>query len=123
MSRYFSYISDPLLSCPCCGDRGMVTAFLEKLDLMREEYGRPIRISSGYRCAHYNSKVSSTGIDGPHTTGRAVDIPCRGEDAHELLGLAFKHGFTGIGVSQKGSKRFIHLDNLNHNLRPWLWSY
>jgi hypothetical protein len=37
-----------------------------------------------------------------------------------------KMGFSGIGVSQKGDSRFIHLDDLedsNERPRPWVWSY
>jgi hypothetical protein len=32
-------------------------------------------------------------------------------------------GFTGIGVQQKGSRRFIHLDVLQNPPRPNVWSY
>lgn len=101
----------------------MVTSFLERMDAIREDYG-PIIVSSGYRCSHYNSIVSTTGHNGPHTTGRAVDVPVYGEDATRLIKIALNHGMTGIGVHQKGphNKRFIHLDDLT-NMRPWIWSY
>jgi zinc D-Ala-D-Ala carboxypeptidase len=39
------------------------------------------------------------------------------------LRLAFKLGFTGIGVQQKGSGRFIHLDTMEGGTRPTVWSY
>ena len=125
MSLYFNYETDPLLACPHCGDKGMVTSFLKRLDAMREAFGRPIRISSGYRCSHYNAQVSHTGRAGPHTTGRAVDIQCHGEDALILTRLAIDHGMTGIGINQKGAykNRFLHVDDLKIDLRPWLWSY
>jgi len=124
VSKYFTYTGDPLLACPHCGDRGMVTTFLDKMDSIREDFGRPLVVSSGYRCSHYNSIVSSTGKSGPHTTGRAMDVLVSGEDAYEIIALAPKYGITGIGVSQKGphNKRFLHLDDLKH-LRPWVWSY
>ena len=57
-------------------------------------------VSSGYRCPEYNDQVSSSGLTGPHTTGRAVDVVCSG-DALKIMELAIKHGMTGIGVSQK----------------------
>lgn len=124
MSKYFTYSCDPMLACPCCGDKGMNMAFLDKMDEIRKEYG-PIRISSGYRCAQYNAKLSSTGFCGPHTTGRAVDVPVYGEDAIRLIRIALNKGMTGVGVKQKGphNKRFIHLDDLSNGIRPWIWSY
>jgi hypothetical protein len=71
--------------------------------------------------------VSTTGFDGPHTTGKAADILVYGEDALLLLKLALARGFTGIGISQKGDihSRFIHLDILAQPdyPRPFLWSY
>ena len=46
------------------------------LDLIQEarnELG-PLSINSGYRCSTHNAAVSSTGPNGPHTTGNSVDI-------------------------------------------------
>lgn len=103
----------------------MDTQYLYMLNKLREEFGKPMIVSSGYRCPAYNARLSSSGRAGPHTTGKAVDIVVSGSDAHRLIGLAIKHGFSGIGVSQKGkmSRRFVHIDNLNTALRPWVWSY
>lgn len=126
--KYFSHETDTMLACPCCGERGMNDAFMQRLDNFRANLGIPLTISSGYRCPKYNAKISSSGEDGPHTTGRAVDVVVMGIQAHELLSLAGAHGFTGIGVKQKGDHkgRFIHLDNLEQRdgfMRPWIWSY
>jgi len=37
--------------------------------------------------------------------------------------LALELGFTGIGVQQKGTGRFPHLDTLEEPPRPNVWSY
>jgi hypothetical protein len=37
-------------------------------------------------------------------------------------GIAMEAGFTGIGVQQKGTGRFLHLDTLEGDLRPTVWS-
>ena len=66
--------------------------------------------------------MSSTGVDGPHTTGRAIDISVNRNEAITVLNAALFLGFTGIGVNQKGNSRFLHLDNLEAN-RPTIWSY
>ena len=118
--RYFS-INE--FKCSHCGLVEMNTDFLYKLDNLRKDFGKPIIISSGYRCPQHNEAVSSTGLGGPHTTGKACDILVSGHDAYDLLKLVVNHGFKGIGINQKGPSRFIHLDMIDSNLRPWLWSY
>lgn len=97
--------------------------FMQRLYELREAYGKPMIITSGYRSPDYNKKVAETGSAGPHTTGRAADIAIRGTDAYMLLKLAMERGFTGIGVQQKGESRFMHLDDITSPARPNLWSY
>lgn len=113
--------------CHCgCGRAEMSQVFLEKLDHLRTLYGKPMPVVSGYRCPSHNAKVSHTGQTGPHTTGKAADISVSRGDAHRLLYIALQLGFTGIGVQQKGSSRFLHLDMLTDapgQPRPTIWSY
>jgi len=121
------HFHDYELRCSHCGQNAMQPDFLEKLERLRLEYGGPLVISSGYRCPVFNSSFRS-GPQGPHTTGRAVDIVVRGRRARRLLKNALEIGFTGIGVKQKGTGRFLHLDDLTadnypHGPRPWVWSY
>lgn len=129
--------------CSCgCGRADMEPEFMRRLQRLRSHYNRPMVITSGYRCPDYNARVGTTGRDGPHTTGKAVDVAVRGADARDLASMAMTYGFTGIGVQQKGEGRFLHLDLLPVNdpgsdpddpdnddydpdqpPRPWLWSY
>lgn len=117
------------LRCKGTGQLMMVGAFLDKLQGLRDRYGAPLTISSGYRAPAHNDLVSSTGRTGPHTTGRAVDIKIYGRDFLELLTLVLaSRKFTGIGISQKGPResRFLHIDDLEdgpHCPRPWPWTY
>lgn len=112
--------------CKHCGEEKMDGPFLELLDELRTRCGFPLIVTSGYRCPVHNQRVSTTGPDGPHTTGRAVDIAVSRHRAYTLLRHAIDLGFTGIGIQQKGASRFIHLDTLEepeHAPRPTLWSY
>lgn len=112
--------------CPCgCGKADMDQDSLEMFYLMRKACEFPWIITSGYRCPGYNMQISSTGAEGPHTTGKAMDIAISGEKAHQLITLAANFGIKGIGVSQKGdhSSRFIHIDFIDEGTRPWIWSY
>jgi len=113
------------LACPSTGSLLLVPEFMDKLHALRMAYSRPMVITSGYRCPAYNDSLSTTGRDGPHTTGRAVDVLVSGSDAHRLVGIAIHLGFKGIGLKQKGphNKRFIHLDDLTEGPRPWVWTY
>lgn len=121
--RYFSLDE---FACKHCRQNLIDHAFVQELDDLRHNLGFPLVISSGYRCPDHNAKVSSTGRTGPHTTGRAADIAVSHARAHEVLQVAMTMGFSGIGVNQKGSSRFIHLDVLPDapgQPRPTVWSY
>jgi uncharacterized protein YcbK (DUF882 family) len=120
------HFTEAEMRCKGTGRCLMDPAFMDRLEALRQAFAKPMPITSGYRAPEYNVRVSSTGLDGPHTTGRAVDVRVTGADALRLVSLAVAHGFTGIGVSQKGGARFIHLDDLTpggRHPRPTLWSY
>jgi zinc D-Ala-D-Ala carboxypeptidase len=114
--------SEKEFACSHTGECDMREDFLDALQTMRGIYDKPMTITSGYRHPTHpiEAKKSSPGA---HTTGCAADIACSGAEAYELLQIAFELGFTGIGVSQKGSARFIHLDMLETPPRPNVWSY
>lgn len=115
------------LMCKDSGECRMSPYFMDRLEKLREAYGKPLIVRSGYRSPAYNQKVSTTGPDGPHTHGRAIDVYVAGTDAYNLMALATAAGFTGIGIKQKESGRFMHLDDLTaldgFSTRPWVWTY
>lgn len=128
--------------CPSCkntGAEGMNPNLIKLLDAMREHFGQPITITSGYRCAAYNKKVG--GISGSqHTLGNAADfyIAKQSEtyagrieaikwaiDYARINGLKFRYGYTvdtnGVGLgfyddgigkktTSKTMGRAIHID-------------
>ena len=121
------------MMCHCgCGEDSMDMDFMDILQNIREDMNRPLKISSGVRCAEHNSVVSSTGIFGPHvprTEGtKAADIIIAGADALRFIDTARKHGISGVGISQRGdhAKRFVHIDTLSADdghPRPTVWTY
>ncbi len=120
------HFAEAEMRCKGSGRCAMDPTFMDRLEALRVAFGRPMPVTSGYRAPEHNAKVSATGRDGPHTTGRAVDVAVAGAEALTLVGLAIARGFTGIGVAQKGAARFIHLDDLSpggRHPRPALWSY
>ena len=120
------YFTEDELKCTHCGKSGMDKDFMVRIEALREQLGFPFPVNSAYRCPEHpiEERKSSPGA---HSTGQAIDIGVQGEKAHMLLDAALQAGFTGIGVSQKGSLgRFIHLDDLegsSERPRPTVWSY
>ena len=123
----FRYFQLGEFACQCGCDQNLIDhQFVTELDDLRHRLGFALLITSGYRCPDYNAKVSSTGRAGPHTTGRAADLGVDRTRAYEVVQTALLMQFTGIGVKQHGSSRFIHLDNLPNGPgqpRPTVWSY
>jgi uncharacterized protein YcbK (DUF882 family) len=104
----------------------MSPEFMDALDELREAYGKPLRVTSGYRCPEHPIEARKASA-GAHSTGKAIDLAVDRGEAYEVLKLALAMDvFTGIGVQQKGSGRFIHLDACEEpemSPRPTVWSY
>lgn len=92
-------------NCPCCGENGMKTNFLNKLDEARELAGIPFRVNSGYRCWKHNLEVKGSPTSS-HLTGWAADIRV-GSDHHrfKMVLAAMRTEIHGIGVYTS----FLHL--------------
>ena len=127
--KYFHPDRDRKMACRGTGRIVIVPRFMHLMDQLRERFGRPIQINSWYRSPEHNAAVSKkTGVDGPHTTGEAVDISIYGDLALRLAAIAYELGFAGFGWKQTGvrSGRFLHLDCLDPSARhprPWVWTY
>ena len=120
-----TYFSQHEFKCSHTGKCEMNPDFIDKLNDLRLAFGQPMRIPSGVRAVTHPIEAKKK-TSGAHTTGQAADIAISREDAFHLLSLALSKGFTGIGIQQKGSGRFIHLDTLQNTEerpRPTIWSY
>ena len=99
--------------------------YMVQLVWLRRNLGWPLPVSSGFRCINWDNEIRGAGV---HPTGHSSDILIYGHRVWELLRLALKAGFTGIGLKQYGPhrKRFVHLDDLlngPNRPRPWIWTY
>ena len=110
----------------------MQPKFLEALQTLREKFGKPLSISSGYRDATTHPIESEKTEPGIHAYGLAADILISHSSAYDLLEAVLSlNMFTGIGINQKGhpGRRFIHLDMATPKyyrmdvIRPTIWSY
>lgn len=120
--EFFDPAKDTKLACSHCGAMLMDEFFMRLLDEIRRDAGFPFHVTSGYRCPIHNDAVSSTGLSGPHTTGRAVDIAANNSAMRKrIIEVALKHKIPRIGIA----KSFIHLDNLlaNDGFPEGVWPY
>lgn len=116
----FKFFTEKEMSCKQTGECEMDSDFMIRLEAVREEFGKPMRITSAYRSV-LHSEERNKAKPGTHAHGIAVDVALMGADAYELVAIALRHGFTGIGVSQReGKGRYIHLDT---GSRKAIWSY
>lgn len=148
--KYAPHFAEDEFRCKHTGKVEMQAEFMDRFHRLRRIYGKPmdIRGGRGYRDATHPIEARKA-RPGSHAKGRAADTPVSHEDARRLLFAAvlvsaveagflteqeavvwlpelLKHGFTGIGVQQKGSGRFIHLDDCGPAEiapRPHVWSY
>lgn len=122
--KYKNFTADEF-KCSHCGANEMKPEFMDRLQQLRTAYNKPMKITSGYRCPKHPIEVAK-GKPGAHASGMAADIGVQGAESHRLLQLALELGFTGIGVQQKGTGRFLHLDLIPTSIdfpRPTVWSY
>jgi len=125
MSWESPYFTSEEMKCSHTGLEKMDAKFMEMLTELRVAYAKPMRVTSAYRDATHPIESKKT-KPGAHATGKAADIAVERGEAYEVLKLALEIGFTGIGVAQKGSGRFLHLDICNSDdgmIRPTVWSY
>lgn len=107
------------LSCPCCGVMGMNRKFLKRLEAIREDYGKPMKLNSSFRCAEHNAAIGAK-PSSSHVMGKAVDIACEGSrNRYELLRVLITH-VCRIGIGEG----FIHIDtDLANKLPDVIWTY
>ena len=98
--------------CPCgCGQQSVDTELAEKLQLIRDALGKPIKITSGYRCLKHNQDVNG-GTNSRHRYGMAADWRLKDRSVNPVaLGIiAQAVGFGGVGIYWYGGNAFCHAD-------------
>ena len=122
-----SYFNSSEFACKCCGEIIVSAWLVHLLNKVRESYGKPMIVTSGYRCKKRNKKLGGR-ENSAHRKGTAADIKCTtSKDRYKLTQLALEAGFKRIGICEeyKGDKLrgFIHLDVDNDLVSKVLWVY
>ena len=99
--------------CRCHATRCHMTllhpALVESLQALRGALGRPLLLTSGYRCPTYNRIVGGRARSF-HTRGMAADLLCQElEQIRELAEAAGRIPSIG-GIGEYHLRRFVHLD-------------
>ena len=89
MTRGVSHFARGEMRCPCCGRGAVALALVLALEDLRSLYGRPVRITSGWRCQTHNREVGGH-PQSRHLIGCAVDVAPldRDRERWEALRLA-----------------------------------
>ena len=118
MFKYFTY--EEFDSPDVQGSGQMMSKkLLNILDKVREEFGKPITINSGYRTLAHNESVGGT-EKSSHLKGLAVDIACNNSrDRFILTSLLIGSGITRLGIA----KTFIHADIDPDKSPNVIWTY
>ena len=78
------------------------------LDPLREWYGKPIYVNSGYRCPELNKAVG--GVENSyHVSGCAADIDARSYEENKKLFEYIRENLPFTEVGWEGGGRWIHV--------------
>lgn len=78
---------------------------VQRLQRLRDRFGKPIHITSGYRCLAHN-KASGGSVKSLHMEGRAADVVIEGVEPLQVARAAEEMGVPGIGLYDD----FVHID-------------
>lgn len=119
MLKYFNY--EEFDSPDVQGSGQMMDyEFLELLDDVRDLYGKPMVITSGYRTQQYNETLKHSSKHSSHCKGLAADIAVdNSKDRFRLIYAAIEYGVPRIGIG----KNFVHLDCDFDKPTDVMWHY
>lgn len=125
---FFTEQTDPkLFHCSCgrpeCDAPPPSKDLLSRLELLRYRVERPIVVTSGPRCAWYNSQPSVGGAeDSDHVTGEGADLAAPdSRTRYALLAANFRGTpiFRRVGVGRD----FVHVGIVALKLQDVVWHY
>ncbi|GEM_PF-833006 len=104
--RVSFYFSLNEFECPCCKRVMIDERLLEKLEALRILWGKPLIITSGYRCESYNKEIGGV-PNSLHMRGQAADLAIPEREQGRFLTLS---KLVGLRVIPYPSRNFIHVE-------------
>lgn len=94
----------------CCSSTLIDEKLVEYLQQIRNHFGKPVNVSSAYRCATHNKNVGGA-TGSRHMKGQAADIYITGVKPAEIAKYAESIGILGIGLYETDADgHFVHVD-------------
>ena len=94
----------------CCTQTKVDDKLVQYLQQIRNHFGKPVNISSGYRCEVHNKKIGGATAS-RHKSGQAADIYISGVAPAEIAKYAESIGILGIGLYETDADgHFVHVD-------------
>ncbi|WAX06706.1 hypothetical protein BF486P1_00006 [Bacteroides phage BF486P1] len=94
-----------------------LTALVENvLSPLREIYGKPITVNSGYRCPELNKAVGGSATS-DHVKGFAADITAGSKEENERLFNIIKHNFHFSQLIDEKNFSWVHVSYNSNNLK------
>lgn len=87
------------------------------LDPLREWYGKPIRVNSGYRCKVLNKAVGSKAKNSQHLYGEATDITAGSKAENEKLFNYIKDNLPFDQLINESNFSWVHVSYREGRLR------
>ncbi len=106
-------------ACKCgCGKDDIKEELVIKIQLIRDQLGRSIRINSGIRCEQHNANTKAS-PSSSHIDGWAADLGYSGSAERYGLLKAAIEVFDRVGIA----KTFIHVDVDSSKSPRVVWLY
>jgi hypothetical protein len=110
-TKNFNPATDPKLLCTCghkdCDRRSVNQFSLDRAQLIRDDIGKPLVITSGGRCPNHPNEVTKQS-PGDHGQCYALDVACNNlQDETKIKVLAGRRGATRVAGTYKDG--FVHI--------------
>lgn len=110
IAKNFKYKEFDCQGSGCCSTTIIDEKLVEYLQRIRDHFGKPVTITSAYRCEVHNKKVSGA-TRSYHVQGKAADIVVQGISSREVAKYAESIGILGIGLYETSADGyFTHID-------------
>lgn len=108
---------------PDASARANLAKLIKHLDKIREVYGSPIRVNSGYRSSEVNRLVGGASTS-QHTRGLAADIvPTFGGSLADIFRACIAvGGYDQLIIEDSGNSRWVHI-SIADNPRKQVLAY
>ena len=110
LSKNFSSTEFDCHGKGCCTATMIDDRLVDFLQTIRNHFGKPITITSAYRCETHNKRIGGA-TKSYHMQGKAADIVVSGVPSREVAKYAESIGILGIGLYESSKDGyFTHID-------------